>query len=327
MKPAAKELKLDEKTFLTILDDLQEGVYFVDRERTITYWSRSAERITGFKASEVVGTRCMENVLNHVDDSGRQLCLENCPLVKSMRSGRECEEHVYFQHREGHRIPVFVRVRPMRDAQGRIIGAVETFTDTSAHVANIEKINQLEEMALVDPLTRLGNRRCTEETITRRLEELRRYGWPFALLFMDIDSFKMINDAFGHETGDEALRMTAVTIRKSLRPFDYAGRWGGDEFVVLLVNVSGRGLRAAAERIRLLVARSNVRRFENPLWVTVSIGAAQARPGDTAAALLKRADELMYESKERGKNRDTMDEGWDAAAPAPGTAAEKGQEQ
>ncbi len=290
-----------------VLDNLQEGVYCVDRDRTITFWSKSAERITGFSASEVIGTRCMDNILNHVDEKGQQLCRDACPLTQCLRKKKEQSSRMYLHHKNGHRIPVALHITPIFDNSGDLIGAVETFSDTSSQIAAIEKINELSEIALLDPVTRLGNRRSTESTISRRLEELRRYSWPFGLLFIDIDSFKMINDTFGHQTGDRALKMVGTTLRNSLRQFDFAGRWGGDEFVAILVNITADELKKIGERLRLLVSNSNVSRFRNPLWVTVSIGATLARQEDTTTSLLKRADELMYQSKQAGKNRTTCD--------------------
>jgi diguanylate cyclase (GGDEF)-like protein/PAS domain S-box-containing protein len=290
-----------------VLDNLQEGVYCVDKDRTITFWSKSAERLTGFSASEVVGTRCMDNILNHVDEKGMQLCREACPLTQCLREKKEQSRRMYLHHKNGHRIPVAVHTTPIFDCNDSLMGAVETFSDESAHIASIEKINELSELALLDPITRLGNRRSTESAISRRLEELRRYSWPFGLLFIDIDSFKMINDTFGHQTGDRALKMVGTTLRNSLRQFDFAGRWGGDEFVAILVNITADELKKIGERIRLLVSSSNVSRFRNPLWATVSVGATLARPEDTTTSLLKRADELMYQSKQAGKNRITCD--------------------
>ena len=107
-------------------------------------------------------------------------------------------------------------------------------------------------MALLDPLTQLGNRAYTRMMLSSRLDELRRYGWPFGLLFVDVDYFKRVNDSHGHEVGDKTLRAIATTLLKSLRPFDFLGRWAGDEFLALIVNIGRDALSTVAERARML---------------------------------------------------------------------------
>ncbi|MFG0251896.1 MAG: GGDEF domain-containing protein, partial [Phycisphaerales bacterium JB038] len=118
----------------------------------------------------------------------------------------------------------------------------------------------------------------------------------------DIDHFKRFNDTFGHEVGDRVLQMVAKTLTHACRSYDLAGRWGGEEFVVL----AGRGEEAAvtalAERLRSLVAQSNLDCDEMQLGVTVSLGATVARPDDDAESLFERADRLLYQSKEAGRN-------------------------
>lgn len=155
----------------------------------------------------------------------------------------------------------------------------------------------MREMALLDPLTGTGNRRYTELSINARLEETRRYGWPFGLLFIDIDYFKAVNDANGHETGDEVLKMVAKTLLSSMRPFDFLGRWGGEEFVALIMNVDEQRLRQIAERSRSLIEQSRLSKGSATVSVTVSVGATVARADDTLRVLIERADRLMYSSK------------------------------
>jgi len=291
-----------------IFDKLSEGVYCTDRKRTITYWSKGAERITGFKASEVLGTHCYDNHLNHLDEKGDKLCNGACPLETSMREDRELEARIFIHHLNGHRIPVRVHVTPVRDGEGNIAGAIETFADVSTDVAALERINRLREVALLDPLTRIGNRRYTESTLRDRLEETRRYNWSsLGVLFVDIDEFKRINDAHGHDAGDRALQVVASTLLKSMRSFDFLGRWGGDEFVILAVNVHESQLMLVAERLCRLVEQSQLKLPGSSEGLTVSVGATLARDDDSPASIIKRADELMYRSKRTGGNRVSMD--------------------
>jgi len=164
-------------------------------------------------------------------------------------------------------------------------------------------MKQLEEMALLDPLTRLANRQHIEANLQRRLEEYTRYGWTFGVLFIDIDHFKKINDSYGHDIGDKVLKLVSLTLQNSLRPFDFLGRWGGEEFVALVVNVNEKQLVHIAERARRLLEQSQILLKQDPIKVTVSMGATMAIRGDTLEDLIKRADRLMYRSKSAGRNR------------------------
>ena len=98
-----------EDLYRTIVENMHDGLYFVDRERRITYWNRGAERITGYSAAEVVGTSCADNILVHVDALGRQLCQGSCPLIAAMADGAAHEAEVFLHHKQGHRLPVWVR--------------------------------------------------------------------------------------------------------------------------------------------------------------------------------------------------------------------------
>ena len=122
------------------------------------------------------------------------------------------------------------------------------------------------------------------------------------MLFLDIDSFKPVNDQHGHMVGDDVLRMLGRTLSASSRMFDTVGRWGGDEFLAVVANVQKGTLIEVAERFRSLVASSSVP-SANSLRVTVSIGAAIASPDDDMESLMKRADELLYDAKRTGRNR------------------------
>ena len=112
-----------------ILDEIQDGVYFLDTDRRITYWNRGAERITGFKSDEVLGRCCSDNILMHVDHAGLQLCKGHCPAARTIADGSFQEDEVFLHHKQGHRVPVRVRTSPVRDEAGGIIGAVEIFND------------------------------------------------------------------------------------------------------------------------------------------------------------------------------------------------------
>jgi diguanylate cyclase (GGDEF)-like protein/PAS domain S-box-containing protein len=291
-----------EAFYRELLDNVGDGLYFTDGERRISYWNKEAERITGYRSEEVLGRRCMDNLLMHVDSTGTLLCFEGCPLRETIADGQSRQVEVFLRHKRGHRVPVFVRASPIRDETGAIVGAVETFSDNSAKSRMEERVAELEKLALLDSLTGLANRRYVESQILARLEELRRNGWPFGLLFIDIDHFKQVNDRFGHEVGDQVLRMVGQTLDASSRYFDLAARWGGEEFLVLLGNTEKPLLPDIGERFRTLVERSSMTGSE-PVRVTISVGGTVGHAEDTVETIVRRADQKLYEAKASGRNR------------------------
>jgi len=292
--------------FEAIVAGLYEGLYVVDRDRRILYWNKAAEKLTGFSAEEVVGSRCSENILMHIDTVGNSLCQSMCPLAATMDDGKTRQAEVFLHHKSGHRLPVRVRVTPLKNEQDEIIGGVELFSDNSARRQMREEITHLRELALIDPLTELPNRRYIESHIESSLSLLLRINMPFGLLFIDIDHFKKFNDDHGHLVGDQALKTVAETFRHAIRSFDVIGRWGGEEFLGVFPNLAPSALYRTAERLRVLVTQSRVETGNNPLRLTVSIGGAMATADDTLTSLIQKADTAMYVSKQQGRNRVTV---------------------
>jgi diguanylate cyclase (GGDEF)-like protein/PAS domain S-box-containing protein len=296
-------LMLGSSMYRDILEGVSEGVYVTDRDRRILYWNPACEALTGYGPQEALGARCRYSLLNHVDAAGRHLCLEGCPLAATLDDGEPREAEVYLHHREGHRVPVRVRTRPLRSASGEIVAAVETFDSRVDQVAVLEQVKVLERLVYLDALTGIANRRFLEENLAARIEEAGRYGWTLGLVMMDIDHFKAVNDTYGHELGDLVLRMVARTLQGVTRSFDVVGRWGGDEFMAILVNTAADELAGIAERYRALVEESDLPLDGERLHATISAGATILRAGEEAPAAVARVDELLYQSKRQGRNR------------------------
>ncbi len=217
----------DEQFYKDIIDNLYDGVYFTDRERVIRYWNKGAERITGYTSQQVVGRACRDNLLNHVSANGVQLCQNLCPLVACMEAGEPQEAEVFLHHAEGYRVPVLVRVAPLRDAEGNVRGAVEIFSKDVGGMAVRRELHELRRTVKTDKLTGVSNRQYLEERLHGVIAELEHQNSTAGLLFIDIDHFKRLNDTYGHDVGDKALRMVAATLRHNLREVDTVGRWGG----------------------------------------------------------------------------------------------------
>ena len=297
-----KECVMDHGFYKDLLDSLLEGVYFVDLDRKVVYWNKAAERLSGYTAQEVMGNSCADNLLRHVDEAGNQLCLTGCPLEGTMGDGKAREASVYLHHKFGHRIPVLVRVSPMRDEQGAIIGAVEVFSDNSKNVSILQEMENLRKEVLTDQLTGIGNRRYADITLDRLDYTMKDGGFSYGVLFVDVDFFKKVNDTWGHPVGDRVLRMVAKTIEGALRPLDVICRWGGEELVIFISNATPEGLAVTAERLRFLVEHSWVEHEGEQIRVTISLGGAISKDREAARSVVGRADYQGYLSKESGRN-------------------------
>jgi diguanylate cyclase (GGDEF)-like protein/PAS domain S-box-containing protein len=286
-----------------LLNQLGDGVYFVDRDRRITFWNQAAQRITGFAPDEVVGHLCQSNLLRHVDSAGRCLCTGQCPLAATMRDGQERRVQLFLHHQQGHRVPIEVRTMPVRDEQGQIIGAVESFSDRRVQQLDLERVTDLERAAYIDALTGIANRRYFQLVLEGRLADRRRLHRPFGLLLGDIDHFKLVNDTHGHLIGDRVLEMVAQCLAANARTGDLVARWGGEEFAIIVDDVAREGLCNIAERYRCLVAAAGLRDAHPPVAVTISFGCAVVEDTDASASLITRADQMLYQSKHAGRNR------------------------
>jgi len=295
-------MSLEKDSFERIIENLHDGLYFVDRDRVITYWNKAAEQISGFTANEVVGKSCSDNILTHVDSEGNNLCTGMCPIAATIADGKPREAEVYMHHKDGHRIPVSVRVSTLTDRDGNILGGIELFTDISNQAANELRVKELEKLALLDNLTQLANRNYIEREIQSRFEEKKRFNVPFGILFIDIDHFKKFNDIYGHDVGDDVLKFVSNTFVANARPFDLYGRWGGEEFIGIIRNINGQDLELLGNRLRLLIENSYIIHENEKLYVTISIGATLVNENDTIDSLIKRADTFLYKSKAAGRN-------------------------
>jgi diguanylate cyclase len=160
----------------------------------------------------------------------------------------------------------------------------------------------LEKIAFLDALTSLPNRRRMYDVIQEQLELAHRYQTPFCIALLDIDHFKRINDTLGHIKGDEVLVQVAHLLRAEVRVTDQLGRWGGEEFLLVLSHISLAEALAALGRSRQVV-ETQIKLEDEDRAVTVSCGVTAYLPGDSATSLLQRADDALYEAKERGRNR------------------------
>ena len=195
----------------------------------------------------------------------------------------------------------FTRRRPFRTGEIRALEAMSA--DLARPLDNALRHREVREAATRDPLTGAATRALLEETLEREASLAHRHGGVLALLMIDVDRFKGINDRFGHPAGDRCLAAIAECIARRIRSSDVLFRYGGEEFCVLLPRTGEGGARRLAERVRTAVDALRIPAGEGTIRPSVSLGVAAALPGDGAAELLAKADAALYRAKRSGRNR------------------------
>ncbi|MGA7986359.1 MAG: GGDEF domain-containing protein [Burkholderiales bacterium] len=275
-----------------VIDHVPALIAYVDASETYRFANRAYEALFGLAPEQVIG-RTMRDVLG-------AKYVEAKPHIDRALSGlRTMHDRTVTANQRSHYLHnIYV---PHQDDAGRVAGLFILAVDISDRKV-LEQ--ELAHKAHHDPLTGLPNRDLFEDGLERALEGALRNGTRLALIYMDIDNFKGINDSLGHQAGDEVLKAFAVRIRRCVRSSDLVSRVGGDEFVVLLENLARDN--DACEVVRKLVAymREPVMVGDRAVPATTSAGLAIAASGKTGAAeLLRRADDAMYQAKSGGRNR------------------------
>lgn len=289
--------------YKNIIDELFEGAYIVDESRKILFWNKQAERITGYTQDEVMGHYCYDNILRHVDDFGCQLCDNGCPLFETLQSQKMNSAKVYLHHREGHRVPVQIKSFFFIDPSTQEKRAIEIFTDSLDERIINQEYKQLRKAVTIDNLTGLFNRQFIDYQLDLCITENRTFETTFGILFIDIDHFKAINDTYGHQVGDKVLKIISKTLRANVRMEDYVGRWGGEEFIIILRNNHRLDLLNIAEKLRKLVENTKIAEENQFIQVTISIGGSNYKDNLSKEKLIEIVDKNMYEAKKIGRNK------------------------
>jgi diguanylate cyclase (GGDEF)-like protein/PAS domain S-box-containing protein len=285
-----------------LLESVSEGIFGTDEDGITTFVNPAAAHMLGYELNELLGTS-MHDMIHHCHPDGTQYSREECPLEGTLIEGKPCHvtDEVLWR-KDGTSFPVEYRGTPVWH-EGVLSGAVVTFNDISARKQAEE---QLERQAFYDSLTGLPNRVLLQDRLEQMMVHARRHNQMGALLFLDLDQFKTVNDTLGHASGDILLKEMALRLRGTIRREDTAARMGGDEFVVLLSGLPDDTDRAV--NIIRHIAQKMHQRLSVPvnlrghrLQVTSSIGIAMFPfNSDDADAILMQADTAMYRAKEVG---------------------------
>lgn len=289
------EERRDSDLATDIMSDSAEGIVVYDRELRCLVWNRFMEDLTGLRAPSVVGKRAAE----FFPAMGEQPIED---LLRRALAGEtvtvaETPYTVPNSERQGW---ITATYRPQHDSQGNVTGVIGHMRDLTERKRAEQ---QIEYQAYHDALTGLANRRLFQEHLTLALALAQRRHRPVAVLFLDLDHFKVVNDSLGHTTGDTLLREIATRLRTSVREGDVVARVGGDEFTIVLQELEKKEDAAAmAQRVLRIVAEP-IDVEGRRLYITTSIGiTVYPDDGEDGETLLKNADNAMYRAKAVGRN-------------------------
>jgi len=292
-------LRKRERQLQVLMDNLPGMAYRCryDRHWTMMFVSQGCARLTGYEPEELINNRVVSYAsLMDEEDSERTLAEVQTALDKDESFSLEYG----LTRQDGSRIWVWERGRGIEEDDGTVVleGIVLDISDRKT----LE--NELEEMATRDPLTGLFNRREMSRVLEEELDRARRYQRPMAVLWIDFDHFKDINDTFGHAAGDSVLRSISRLLLGSVRSVDSIGRFGGEEFVIVLPEMDLGEAQETAERLRRKVAEEpQPLGNDQTVPLTISVGiAVYPDHGQSASTLCAAADKAMYLAKQRGRN-------------------------
>lgn len=296
-----KAIERERNRLGSILSSVGDGVYGVSAEGIIQFINPAARSILGYQnEEELVGCRAFE-LFHNRSDNGKPVGEEHCLLSQAYLSGSQLQDQQQvFWDRNNHAVDIECTVVPMT-LDGSRTGSVVVFRNISAR-RKLE--DQLRWQATHDPLTKLYNRTWFEEDITQELGRLQRSDNVSALLFVDLDNFKYINDTAGHAAGDKMLVEVAARLKSRLRTSDALSRIGGDEYAVLLRNVQPERLRQVSDQFRLALADGPFHCMGKVYPVSASIGVAlMDRESHSVGEIMANADIACHLAKSQGRNR------------------------
>ncbi|MBL3823673.1 diguanylate cyclase [Marinobacter sp. EhC06] len=292
-------LRKRERQLQVLMDNLPGMAYRCryDPHWTMLFVSQGCARLTGYEPEDLINNR-VTSYASLMDDE------DNERILGEVQAALDKDESFSLEYgltrQDGSRIWVWERGRGVEEEDGTVVleGIVLDISDRKT----LE--NELEEMATRDPLTGLFNRREMSRVLEEELERARRYQRPMAVLWVDFDHFKDINDTFGHAAGDSVLRSISRLLLGSVRSVDSIGRFGGEEFVIVLPEMDLEEAQETAERLRRKVAEEpQPLGNDQTVPLTISVGVAvYPDHGQTASTLCAAADKAMYLAKERGRN-------------------------
>jgi diguanylate cyclase (GGDEF)-like protein/PAS domain S-box-containing protein len=296
-RDSEREIADRDRDLARILESTSEAFLSTDGEEVITAWSGQAERLFGWSAEEVLGRRLSETVIPAPERDGHPAGrAEEQAGAEAALSGTRIE--AIGRHRDGREIAVELSSWPNADGVG-VSAFAHDITERVAGQVELQELHaNLRLLAEHDPLTGLWNRRRFEEELHREVSRCKRYGQRSAVLMIDLDGFKKVNDNHGHQAGDELLKLVGGRVRAALRESDSVARIGGDEFAVILPNIAPEAVSLVAEKLRGVIRASRLTLNGATIVIAASIGSDMLDENDSdQLAAMAKADAAMYRVK------------------------------
>jgi len=299
-KRAEEALRESEERLRFITENTLDVVWQLDSECRFTYVNSADERMRGFPRDEVIGQRFTQ-LLTPNGQAVFVAALQRAKQIDGAGQAGAIRFEVEMLRKDGGALWADINCTPIHGTGGEISGYIGVTRDATQHRRAQEV---LREQTIRDPLTNLFNRRFLDESLERELARAQRDGTPLALLMIDIDNFKQLNDTYGHPAGDEVIRKLGELIRNGARSGDLPCRYGGEEFLLVLPNMTVETAIDRAELWRLQFAKDRTVIGSDVIPATVSIGVAVfPQHGREREALVKAADQALYAAKRDGRNR------------------------
>ena len=304
-KRSEDRLRRSERFLNTIFNSIRDPFCIFDRDFRIIRVNAAYAQMKNKTAEELIGMKCYE-VLGERDS----MC-EGCVVGKTLNSADPCAKDKLVTLKDGTEIWMEIYTYPILDEDGKVSHVIEYTRDiTERKKTEDEKrrlIDKLEHLSKTDGLTGMINRRALTDSLAYEIDRAKRYHSELALILCDVDNFKAINDTYGHDAGDRTLQALSATLKTLLRKIDIAGRYGGDEFMLILPETTVSGAESLAEKLLSAVRDTELRLPDGKhIRLSMSIGIAGLeadREGENIDSFVKRADDAMYAAKQGGKDR------------------------
>ena len=278
------------QSMINTLDLFSTGVAIVDQEGRFLFWNSGASLITGHTAQKIVG-KTFDEAMTMIDVFGQKISFEYFLEMHCLR-GNAASLEVWIETPEGLLTHMRLYSARLTDGEGTCLGFAMILHDVIIEEVLGDALEKVAEQAHIDALTKLYNKETLLEDLRTHIENVKRAKYQIGIVFMDIDRIKSINDRFGHITGDSVLSLFGKCILSSIRKGERAYRFGGDEFVVLLIIDSEEDLLRFTQRFEREVYETKF-----PVTLNVTIGFTVVLGTDSARSALERADQRMYEKK------------------------------